>query len=93
MGADQQILQDIHQRIAKAFLNLLAQAEGTCPACSHEIHQPLNPAVYGHIGKFLKDNHIESLAVPGSPLDKLKKAGKLKLLPFLEDHEREAVGE
>lgn len=93
MAADQQTLHEIHNRIAKAFLAMLEQMEGRCPHCSGEIHQPINPAVLGHIVKFLKENNIEALPVAGSPLDKLKQKGTLKLLPFLEDHEREAIGE
>lgn len=91
MSADPRTLHEIHEKIAKAFLNLLAQSEGLCPNCSTEIHQPLNPAVYGHINKFLAENDIQALPVKDSALDKLK--GKLHILPFLEPHEREAAGE
>lgn len=93
MSADPKTLHLIHEKIAQAYLALLTQMEGNCPECGHQIHQPLNPAVLGHINKFLAENHIEALAVPGSPLEKLKQAGKLKLLPFLEPYEREAAGE
>jgi hypothetical protein len=51
----------------------------------------VNPAVYGQIIKFLKDNNIEAIAVKDGALDKIKT--KLHLLPFLEPHEREAAGE
>lgn len=91
MSADPNTLHQIHEKIAKAFLNLLAQAEGLCPHCSGEIHLPMNPAVYGHVIKFLAGNDIQALPVKDSALDKLK--GKLHILPFLEPHEREAAGE
>lgn len=92
MPADPKLLGEIHERIAKAFLALLEQSEGLCPSCQTEIHQPLNPAVYGHISKFLANNNIEALAVKDSPLDKIR--GKLHLIQdYLEPHEREAIGE
>lgn len=92
MRASPDTLNQIHEKIAKAFLNLLNQSEGKCPACDHEIHVPLtNPAVYGHIIKFMKDNNIEALPVKDSALGKIKT--KLHLLPFLEPHERVAEGE
>lgn len=81
MAASKETLHDLHTKIAKRYVDLLDSGE------------PLSPAVLAAINKFLKDNNIEALAVPDSPLDKLRKSGKLKLLPFLEDHEREAIGE
>ena len=91
MSADPKTLHLIHEKVAQAYLALLTQMEGLCPHCQGEIHQPLNPAVLGHINKFLAENNIEALAVKDGALDKLK--GKLHLLPFLEPHEREAAGE
>ena len=91
MAADPKTLHSIHEKVAQAYLALLTQMEGLCPHCQGEIHQPINPAVLGHINKFLAENNIEALAVKDSHLDKLK--GKLHLLPFLEPHEREAAGE
>jgi hypothetical protein len=78
MAADQKTLNAIHEKLAE---KLLAELDA----------EQVNPAVYGQIIKFLKDNNIEALSVPGSNLDKIK--NKLHLLPFLEPHEREAVGE
>ena len=78
MAADPKILNDIHARLAERLL-LELEAE------------LINPAVYGQVIKFLKDNNIEAIAVKDSTLDKIR--GKLHLLPFLEAHEREAVGE
>ena len=91
MAADPKILNEIHEKVAKAYLALLTQMEGLCPHCHGEIHQPINPAVLGHINKFLAENNIEALVVKDSHLDKLK--NKLHLLPFLESHERAAAGE
>ena len=80
MAADIKTLQDIHEKVAKSFLALL------------DGDDPIPPAVYGHIIKFLDNNHVEALAVPGGNLDKLK--GKLHLIKdYLEPHEREAIGE
>lgn len=92
MAAESRTLQEIHEKVAKAFVALLSQMDGNCPNCHVSIHLPLNPAVYGHIIKFLKDNNIEAVAVPDSPLGKL--SGKLHLLKdYMEPHERAAVGE
>lgn len=92
MAADPKTLHLLHEKVAQAFVALLTQMEGKCPHCAGDIHQPINPAVLGHINKFLADNNIEALAVPESPLSKLK--GRLHLIKdFMEPHEREAAGE
>jgi len=92
MAADPKTLHMIHEKIANAFLAMLNQLDGKCPHCEGEIHQPINPAVLGHINKFLAENHIEALPVKDGALDKLR--GKLHLISdYLEPHEREAIGE
>ena len=93
MAAKPETLQQIHEKVAQAYLALLEQMEGKCPHCGEEIHQPINPAVLGHINKFLAENDITALVVPDSALDKLRKKGTLSRLPFPEAHERLASGE
>ena len=92
MSADPKTLHSIHEKVAQAYLALLEQMEGKCPHCNGDIHQPLNPAVLGHINKFLAENDISALAVPESPLAKLQ--GRLHLIKdYMEPHERTASGE
>lgn len=92
MAADPQTLNAIHEKIAQAYLALLNQMEGKCPHCAGEIHQPLNPAVLGHINKFLAENDIQALPVKDSPLDKIK--GRLHLIKdYMEPHEKAVNGE
>ena len=92
MSADAKTMNLIHEKVAQAYLALLTQMEGKCPHCGEEIHQPLNPAILGHINKFLAENDISALAVPESPLAKLQ--GRLHLIKdYMEDHEKPAVGE
>jgi hypothetical protein len=94
MAADKETLNAIHEKVARAYLALLNQMEGKCPECGHEIHAPLNPAVLGHINKFLAENDISALAVPESALDKIKKSGRLHLIKdYMEPHEKAVNGE
>ena len=92
MAADPKTLNSIHEKVAQAYLALLVQMEGKCPHCEGEIHQPINPAVLGHINKFLAENDIQSLPVAENPLAKLQ--GRLHLIKdYMEPHEKEAFGE
>lgn len=92
MAADKETLHAIHEKVAQAYLALLTQMEGKCPHCAGEIHQPLNPAVLGHINKFLAENNIEALPVKAGPLDKIK--NRLHLIKaYTEPHEKVVNGE
>lgn len=90
-------LADLHRKVTEAYHALLdAVAKGgACENCGvvnlHFIG--LNPAVLGHINKFLAENDVTCLPVPDSKVDRLKQKNKLVLLPSAEAHERFAAGE
>ncbi len=62
-AADIDILEQLHSGLATA---MLIDLQGYI-----DRGEPVPPALLGAISKFLKDNKIEALAVPNSPVHKL----------------------
>jgi hypothetical protein len=96
-AANLDTLRSIHNKVADAYLALLAAVDkgGACEECGtiNKHFIGLNPAVLGHINKFLAENDITALKVPEGKIDRLEKKGKVVSLPDYEAHERHAVGE
>jgi hypothetical protein len=97
MAANEEILSEIHEKVADAYLKLLAAVEkgGACTDCGaiNKHFIGIQPAVLSCINKFLLQNNIQAIPVKGSKLDRLKEKGKVVNLPTYEAHEKRAIGE
>lgn len=95
MPAAVEALGTIHEKLTALYTRILdmASSGGACEHCGaiNEKFAVINPAVLGHVNKFLSENDITALAVPGSAVAGLKK--KVINLPSVEAYERLASGE
>lgn len=91
MKASKADVEKIHGQITRAYLRLLEKIDPESEFYDKD-YSP-NPALLGHINKFLAQNDVTAVPVPDSPLDRLKKAGKLSSLPFLTDKEKVMLNE
>jgi hypothetical protein len=67
-------MNDLHAEVARTMMD---EMQGY-----RDRGEPVPPALLSAITKFLKDNHIEALALPNSPVERLKSS---LALPFTTD--------
>lgn len=79
----------IHAQLTRAYQRVLDKMDP-----QSEYFDPLfepHPSMLGHINKFIQINGVTAVAVEGSPLETLRKSGKLAALGFLTSREKVAV--
>lgn len=79
----------IHAQATRAFQRILDRID---PESEH--YDPTfvpHPSILGHINKFIQINDVKAVAVPDSPMEHLKKSGKMAALGFLSPREKAAV--
>lgn len=86
MAAHESFLSKLHEMQAKTLLDVLSKGYmviGTTTdpdtGDESEIRQPLTPAFFQAVSKFLKDNDITCAPEPGGDLDKIDQERKARL--------------
>jgi predicted glycoside hydrolase/deacetylase ChbG (UPF0249 family) len=79
----------IHAQITRSYQRVLDRMD---PQSEHYDSEFMpHPSILGHINKFIQINEVKAVAAPDSPLDHLKKSGKMAALGFLSPREKAAV--